>query len=218
MTQAELFSRARRAISPRARRPPFDFVGRGRGAGRERRAAALPRRARRRPAERPLLRRRPRPAHLPAAVLVEVARRRHPRPLADAARQLPDVAPDPDAGRPAARASRSPTWTATRRTGAARSRSSTARRPRSACSTSRRGRVDGGGPLAGGAGARRACAPHEIGVFVRSRAELRRARAAVEAAGLPFKVLDEHVETASGTASRSAPCTSPRAWSSAPSR
>lgn len=43
--------------------------------------------------------------------------------------------------------------------------------------------------------------PHEVGVFVRSEAELPRARAAVEAAGIPFKVLDEHVETTSGYAS-----------------
>ncbi|MBE3604874.1 UvrD-helicase domain-containing protein [bacterium] len=40
--------------------------------------------------------------------------------------------------------------------------------------------------------------PHEFGVFVRSVAQLDRARAAVEAAGLQFKILDEHVETASG--------------------
>ena len=40
--------------------------------------------------------------------------------------------------------------------------------------------------------------PHEMGVFVRSPAELDRARAAVAQAGLPFKVLDEHVETTSG--------------------
>jgi hypothetical protein len=40
--------------------------------------------------------------------------------------------------------------------------------------------------------------PHEIGVFVRSPAELDRARAAVEHAGLPFKVLDEYVETTGG--------------------
>jgi len=40
--------------------------------------------------------------------------------------------------------------------------------------------------------------PHEIGVFVRSEAELNRARAAVESAGLPFKILDENVETTSG--------------------
>jgi len=40
--------------------------------------------------------------------------------------------------------------------------------------------------------------PHEIGVFVRSVAELDRSRAVVEAAGLPFKVLDENVETISG--------------------
>ena len=41
-------------------------------------------------------------------------------------------------------------------------------------------------------------APHEFGVFVRSEAEIRRARAAVEDAGIPFKILDEHVETTSG--------------------
>jgi superfamily I DNA/RNA helicase len=40
--------------------------------------------------------------------------------------------------------------------------------------------------------------PHEIGVFVRSAAELDRARTAVEGAGLSFKVLDENIETTSG--------------------
>lgn len=40
--------------------------------------------------------------------------------------------------------------------------------------------------------------PHEFGVFVRSTAELERARAAVQEAGLPFKMLDENVETTSG--------------------
>lgn len=40
--------------------------------------------------------------------------------------------------------------------------------------------------------------PHEIGVFVRDVVQLDRARTAVAAASLPFKVLDEHVETASG--------------------
>jgi superfamily I DNA/RNA helicase len=40
--------------------------------------------------------------------------------------------------------------------------------------------------------------PHEFGVFVRSPAQLDRACAAVKAAGLAFKILDEHVETASG--------------------
>jgi len=42
---------------------------------------------------------------------------------------------------------------------------------------------------------------HEIGFFVRSEAELDRARSAVNAAGLPYKVLDEHVETISGNVS-----------------
>jgi mRNA-degrading endonuclease RelE of RelBE toxin-antitoxin system len=40
--------------------------------------------------------------------------------------------------------------------------------------------------------------PHEFGVFVRSTAQLDRARAAVKEAGLAFKILDEHVETTSG--------------------
>jgi superfamily I DNA/RNA helicase len=44
-------------------------------------------------------------------------------------------------------------------------------------------------------------APDEIGVFVRSRAELDRARAAVERAGLPFRVLDENVQSSPGRAS-----------------
>jgi superfamily I DNA/RNA helicase len=40
--------------------------------------------------------------------------------------------------------------------------------------------------------------PHEFGIFVRGPAQLHRARAAAEQAGIPFKVLDEHVETVSG--------------------
>ncbi len=43
--------------------------------------------------------------------------------------------------------------------------------------------------------------PHEIGVFVRSEAELPRARATLTQAQQPFKVLDEHVETTNGYAS-----------------
>ena len=39
---------------------------------------------------------------------------------------------------------------------------------------------------------------HEFGVFVRSATELVRAKATVEAAGLPLVVLDEKVETVSG--------------------
>jgi mRNA-degrading endonuclease RelE of RelBE toxin-antitoxin system len=41
-------------------------------------------------------------------------------------------------------------------------------------------------------------APHELGVFVRSEAEVPRAIAAVTAAGLPHIVLDEYVDTISG--------------------
>lgn len=40
--------------------------------------------------------------------------------------------------------------------------------------------------------------PHEVGVFVRSEGQLDRARAAVKESGWAFKILDEHVETASG--------------------
>jgi superfamily I DNA/RNA helicase len=40
--------------------------------------------------------------------------------------------------------------------------------------------------------------PEECGVFVRSEAQLERAQAAVAAAGVPFKVLDEYAETTSG--------------------
>jgi superfamily I DNA/RNA helicase len=43
--------------------------------------------------------------------------------------------------------------------------------------------------------------PHEIGVFVRAPAQLERASKAVQKAGLPFKVLDEQIETISGYAS-----------------
>ena len=43
--------------------------------------------------------------------------------------------------------------------------------------------------------------PQEIGVFVRSEAELERARAALARAGLPFKVLDDGVETTYGQVS-----------------
>jgi superfamily I DNA/RNA helicase len=43
--------------------------------------------------------------------------------------------------------------------------------------------------------------PHEFGVFVRSSSELDRARLAVEKTGLPFKILDEKVETISGQVS-----------------
>jgi superfamily I DNA/RNA helicase/mRNA-degrading endonuclease RelE of RelBE toxin-antitoxin system len=40
--------------------------------------------------------------------------------------------------------------------------------------------------------------PHEFGVFVRSEAELNRAKSAAQQTGLAFKILDENVVTASG--------------------
>jgi len=36
--------------------------------------------------------------------------------------------------------------------------------------------------------------PHEIGIFVRSSAQLTRARDAAQKSGMPFNVLDEHME------------------------
>ncbi len=39
---------------------------------------------------------------------------------------------------------------------------------------------------------------HEIGIFVRSSEQLGRAKEAADKSGVPFKVLDEHVETTSG--------------------
>lgn len=44
-------------------------------------------------------------------------------------------------------------------------------------------------------------APHELGVFIRSDAQVPRAVAAVTSAGIPFSVLDDHVETTNGRAS-----------------
>lgn len=43
--------------------------------------------------------------------------------------------------------------------------------------------------------------PHELAVFVRSAAQVARAQAAVERAGLLFRVLDEHVDTVPGQVS-----------------
>jgi len=43
--------------------------------------------------------------------------------------------------------------------------------------------------------------PHEIAIFVRSATELDRAGAAAETAGIPFRVLDDKVETLHGKAS-----------------
>jgi hypothetical protein len=40
--------------------------------------------------------------------------------------------------------------------------------------------------------------PHEMGIFVRSAAELDRASAAARAAGVAFQVLDDNVETTTG--------------------
>jgi len=44
-------------------------------------------------------------------------------------------------------------------------------------------------------------APHEVGIFVRSASEIERAESAAKASDLPYKVLDEHIETTHGFAS-----------------
>lgn len=49
--------------------------------------------------------------------------------------------------------------------------------------------------------AKEGLAPHELGVFVRSEAQIPRAMTAIAAAGIPFDVLDEQVETINGKAS-----------------
>jgi hypothetical protein len=49
--------------------------------------------------------------------------------------------------------------------------------------------------------------PHEFGIFVRSPAQLDRAPSAAAEAGMPFKILDERVDTTSGHVSICA-CTS----------
>jgi mRNA-degrading endonuclease RelE of RelBE toxin-antitoxin system len=49
--------------------------------------------------------------------------------------------------------------------------------------------------------AKEGVAAHEIGIFVRSEAQLPRARAAIEVAGIPYTVLDDRVEAISGYAS-----------------
>jgi superfamily I DNA/RNA helicase len=41
-------------------------------------------------------------------------------------------------------------------------------------------------------------APHEFGIFVRSISEISRARLAVEKSGMPYKILDDNIETTSG--------------------
>ena len=58
--------------------------------------------------------------------------------------------------------------------------------------------------------------PHEIGIFVRSAAELDRARAVVDGAKLPWKLLMRTWKPRLARL-RSAPCISPKVWSSEPS-
>jgi superfamily I DNA/RNA helicase len=132
----------------------------------------------------------------PATLLLESAWRRHPWPFPHTAGQLPNLASGPNTGRPAV---------GPRGVRGGRHYGGTGRyrlvfngpipvirvldsleEEREAVSTRLSDRSSEG------------VESHEIGVFVRSPAELARARAAVEDTGLRFKVLDENVETTSG--------------------
>ena len=184
------------------RRSTVRLRRRGRGAGHGRRAPAVLRDARRGSSERALLRRRSRAAHLPAAVLVARARRRHPRPLEDATGQLPNVTPDPAGSGSAARS------------GADRRRRQWSRVARDTVSVfngtpptirvldDEEAEVEAVAEWIGELSRRRSRCRSELGVFVRSEAELERATRAVEAAGLPFVVLDETCRAGPGAVSR----------------
>ena len=183
--------------SPRAKHPPFDFAvvdeAQDISIAHLRFFAALGGRS----AQRPVLRRRPRTANLPTALLVEGPRRGHSRTLPHAARQLPHVPPNPHAGRSAARPGGDRRGRQQR--GSKRYRFRVQRpAPDDSDAEERKRRDQGRRQLAFGAGQSRACCPTNSAVFVRSAAQLDRAKAAAKEAGMAFKVLDEHVETASG--------------------
>ena len=168
----------------------------GRGAGHRRGRVALSGRPRRRAPGRPVLRRRPRSKDLPDAVLLARLGGRHPRALAHLAGQLPHLPSDPAAGGPAA---------AARDLGRGRQH-----RP----ANRHRLRVQWRQPVIQvlpshdaetaaiaewlKARGQEGCAPHEMGVFVRSKAELDRATAAVAMAGYSAVDLAQHAGGVSG--------------------
>ncbi len=196
ITRSGMFTKLAAAITA-SRNPPFDLVvvdeAQDIGVAHLRFFASLG------PASprRPLLRWRPRPAHLSAAVLVAGPGRRHSRTLEDAEGQLPHVAPDPDAGRPVAGArSVRCRWQqgGSKPHGFGLQRAA-AGHPRFETAGTKKSRSVGQWVSER---AKEGVAPHEFGVFVRSAAELDRARSAVQQSGIPFKILDENVETTSG--------------------
>ena len=93
-THAGLFTALASALA-KGKHPPFDFAvvdeAQDISVAHLRFFAALGGRS----AQRPFLRRRPRPAHLPAALLLEIPRRGHPGALPQPAHQLPHFSPDP---------------------------------------------------------------------------------------------------------------------------
>ena len=185
---------ARRSSLARRRRPPYDFVvvdeAQDMGVAHLRFFAALARRS----SERSVLRRGPRAAHLPAAVLVAGARRGHPRSVAEPPRQLPHLTPDPTERR------------SSPRSGADR-RGRQRREPRRHdLRVQRRSANDPGArrretpksrrsPTGSRSLAADGLAPEEFGVFVRSEAEIERAVRAVGSGRSPARLLDEKVQT-----------------------
>ena len=167
--------------------PAVRLRGRGRGAGSS--SVAHLRffaRSGRESAQCPVFRRRSRPAHLPAALLVESSRRGYTGALPHPARQLPHVPSNPACRRIACSARTWPMWMATAKTAAIRSPCSTARRPCIRVLQSESEEIK----TVGAWMAERAKAgvlPHEFGVFVRSAAQLDRARAAVKASRNAFQ-------------------------------
>ena len=196
MTHAELFS-SLAAVDLKEQERGFRLRSRGRSAGHQRRPSPVLCRVGRRSAQCPLFRRRPRPAHLPAALLLEGPRRGHPGTLPHLARQLSHFPPNPNAGGPSARPRRDRRGWQQRgpeRYGlrVQRPAADDLRRSRTKARRSRRS--------ANGSqnGPRTVCFRTNSACLSDPRAQLDRARAAVKEAGIAFKVLDEHVETTSG--------------------
>ena len=173
--------------------PALRLHGRGRSPGHQHVALAILCCSRCESPRRALLCRGPRPADLPAAVLLESVGCRYPRAIPDPPRQLPDLA---------TRSARRPTRLlgpqvsdVDGNTEERRDTVSVFNGPAPAIRILKSQKeeiktVSAWLSIQLKAGV----VPHEFGVFVRSTTELPRARAAVQEAGIPFKILDEHVE------------------------
>ncbi len=197
ITEATLFAGWRTNLD-RGKKPPFDFAvvdeAQDIGVAQLRFLGG----ARGRSPECTVLCRRSWPAHLPAAIFMEVTRRGYSRALAEhcgstTARRTKSACRPIGCSDPT-----SPMWTATRE-----DRSDTVsvfNGPPPTIQTSKT--RDGRSRSRLATGSRIAQERHRCRMSSASSsdppAQLDRAMAAAEEAGLPFKILDEHVETASG--------------------